>query len=237
MIEVRCVCKLYPMRNKSLQLLGAVDKAVEIYATNPDLPHQQVADMLGINFKTLAKIRKDPNFWEKVYEYYMQTFEGSVVSVLMAAVREAVAGNVQAQRLVLEHSGKLQKNINITIDSPFEKWMKQSDGEIKIDNAEDGEIVSDLEAISPEFANLPERSADNTPKQAMDELKKLRKAQNKAKANINRNKLRREQHKWLKRAELAGIDPLPRKRPTAGQKKTWRDSIIAKELQMKASKS
>ena len=225
------------MKKDELRILGAYDKAIEIYATNPEISHQEASTMLGINFKTLAKFRKNPNFWEKVYETYMQTFEGSVVSVLMAAVREAVAGNVQAQRLVLEHSGKLQKNINITIDSPFEKWMKQSDNEVKVDNAQDAEIVSDLEAISPEFASLPESIADNSPKHAMDELKKLRKAQNKAKSNINRNKLRREQHKWLKRAELAGIDPLPRKRPTAGQKKAWRDSIVAKELQMKASKS
>ena len=225
------------MKKDELRLLGAYDRAIEIYATNPEISHQEASDMLGINRNTLIKMRKNPNFWEKVYETYMQTFEGSVVSVLMAAVREAVSGNVQAQRVVLEHSGKLQKNINITIDSPFEKWMKQSDNEVKVDNAQDAEIVSDLEALSPEFANLPERSADNSPKHAMDELKKLRNAQNKAKANINRNKLRREQHKWLKRAELAGIDPLPRKRPTAGQKQAWRDSIVAKELQMKASKS
>jgi hypothetical protein len=225
------------MKKDELRLLGVFDRAIEMYAVNPEISHQEASDMLGINRNTLIKMRKNPNFWEKVYETYMQTFEGSVVSVLMAAVREAVAGNVQAQRLVLEHSGKLQKNINITIDSPFEKWLKQSDGEIKIDNAQDAEIVSDLEALSPEFANLPERSADNSPKHAMDELKKLRKAQNKAKSASNRNRLRRQQHKWLKRAKAVGIDPLPKKRPTAGQKQAWRDSIVAKELQMKASKS
>ena len=222
---------------KELALKPVYEKAVEVYATTPDIQHQDAAVMLGVSEKTLFRLRRDPNFWESVYNYYMVSFEGGVVDVLRAMLREAKAGNVQAGRLVLEHSGKLQKNINITIDSPFEKWMKQSDNEVKVVNAQDAEIVSDLEAISPEFASLPESSADNSPKHAMDELKKLRKAQNKAKSNINRNKLRREQHKWLKRAELAGIDPLPRKRPTAGQKKAWRDSIVAKELQMKASKS
>ena len=54
-------------------------------------------------------------------------------------VREAKAGNVQAARLVLEHSGKLVKNVNVTIDSPFEKWLK------KVDDAEvvDGEVVEE----------------------------------------------------------------------------------------------
>ena len=44
--------------------------------------------------------------------------------VLNSMIREAIEGNVQAGRLVLEHSGKLVKNINVTVDSPFEKFLK-----------------------------------------------------------------------------------------------------------------
>ena len=234
--EVRWNIKLSPMRDKSLQVIGAYDKAVEIYATNPEITHQEASNMLGINFKTLAKIRKDPNFWEKVYQTYMQTFEGSVVSVLMAAVREAMSGNVQAQRLVLEHSGKLQKNINITIDSPFEKWMKQSGGEIKVDNTEEAEIIDEFGDLTPVYKDLPVATADNTLRKASEDTEKLQNAQNKAKSKERRNYLKREQHKWLKRAKAVGIDPLPKKRPTAGQKKIWQDSIIAKELSLEASK-
>ena len=64
---------------------------------------------------------------------------------------------------------------------------------------------------------------------------KLQKLPAKAKSKANRNKLKREQYKWLKRAELVGIDKLPAKRPTAGQKKAWQDKIIAAEK--KASQS
>lgn len=223
------------MRNKSLQIIAAVDKAVEIYATNPEITHQKVADMVGINFKTLCKIRRDPNFWSRVYDYYMATFEGDVVGVLKAAVREALAGNVQAQRLVLEHSGKLQKNINITIDSPFEKWLKKSDDNMEVRNIEDGEIMDDLDDDIPDFSELPERTATNNHLEIHKERLKLQNLPKKVKSNKKRNELRREQHKWLKRAKAVGIDPLPSRRPTAGQKKAWQDKII--ELEKKASQS
>jgi hypothetical protein len=212
------------MREKALQILPTIERAVEIYATEPEVTHQQVADTLGINFKTLMKIRRDPNFWAKVYEHYMVTFEGDVVNVLKATVREATAGNVQAQRLVLEHSGKLQKNINITIDSPFEKWMAKLEGGVEITDAE---VIEDM----PEFSELPPRTADNSPFKAKEELNKLQNSVNKAKVSKNRNELRREQYKWVKRAEAVGVKLLSAKRPTPGQKKAWQESIIKLEKQ------
>ncbi len=220
------------MRTKELQILASMDKAVEIYATNPEITHKEVAEMIGVGFNTLKKFRRDPNFWSKVYDYYMTTFERDVVGVLKAAVREAMAGNVQAQRLVLEHSGKLQKNINITIDSPFEKWLKKSDDSMEVlNNVEDAEIVEDM----PEFEELPPRTADNNHLNTYKERIKLQKLPAKAKSKANRNKLKREQYKWLKRAKAVGIDKLPAKRPTAGQKKAWQDKIIAAENQASQS--
>ena len=216
------------MREKALQILPTIERAVEIYATEPEVTHQQVAERIGINIKTLMKIRRDPNFWAQVYDHYMVTFEGDVVNVLKATVREATAGNVQAQRLVLEHSGKLQKNINITIDSPFEKWMAKVEGGVEITDAE----IIDVDVDNmPEFSELPPRTADNSPLRAKEELNKLRNSTKKAKRAKNRNELRREQYKWLKRAEAVGVKPLSAKRPTPGQKKKWQEKIIAKEKQ------
>ena len=174
------------------------------------------------------KIRRDPNFWAQVYDHYMVTFEGDVVNVLKATVREATAGNVQAQRLVLEHSGKLQKNINITIDSPFEKWMAKVEGGVEITDAE----IIDVDVDNmPEFSELPPRTADNSPFKAKEELNKLQNSVNKAKVSKNRNELRREQYKWVKRAEAVGVKLLSAKRPTPGQKKAWQESIIKLEKQ------
>ena len=216
------------MRNKELQLASVVERAIEMYATTPEVTHQHVADTVGINFKTLMRIRRDPNFWAKVYDYYMTTFEGDVVGILKAAVREGLAGNVAAQRLVLEHSGKLQKNINITIDSPFEKWMKKA--EIP-DDAVEAEIIDDF----GENIVLPERTADNSTKTASEQLKKLRNRQNKAKTNKKRADQRKESRRWQKRADALGIKSLPAKRPTPGQKKVWQDKIIAAEKQASQS--
>ena len=92
-----------------------VNKAVDIYATTPNVQHKDVADELGVSYKTLLKLRKDADFWKKVWDTYMITYEADVLDVCRAMIREARAGNTSAGRLVLEHSGKLQKNINITI--------------------------------------------------------------------------------------------------------------------------
>ena len=114
--------------SRELAYRPMVEKAIEIYAKNPDVEHKAVAEMLGVSDKVLLRIRRSSDFWAKVYDYYMVTFEGDVVGVLKSMVREAKAGNVQAGRLVLEHSGKLQKNINVTVNSPYEKWLNKVKG-------------------------------------------------------------------------------------------------------------
>ena len=146
-----------------------VNKAVDIYATVPNVQHKDVADELGISYKTLLKLRKDADFWKKVWDTYLVTYEADVLDVCRSMVREALAGNVQAGRLVLEHSGKLQKNIHITISSPFEKWLameeqKQLEPSKEITNnqnwIEDAEIVeppedvkADIDVMDKELVN------------------------------------------------------------------------------------
>ena len=48
-------------------------------------------------------------------------------------------------------------------------------------------------------------------------------------------KKRREWHSWIKRAEKAGIAPLPPHRPSEENRKRWEDKIIKKEEEVKAS--
>ena len=217
---------------KELALKPVYDKAIEIYATTPDVQHKDVAVMLGIAESTLFRLRRDPNFWAAVYNCYMITFEGEIPDVLRAMIREAKAGNVQAGRLVLEHSGKLQKNINITIQSPFEKWMEKVEGGVEI---KDAEIIDDLKAIEDDFSDLPERSADKGTWKARKDHVAVRNATTKEESRIRRNEARKIMRSWLKRAKLANVDPLPARRPTPGQRKAWEKKIIAAEK--KASKS
>ena len=223
-MEVRKAFKLYTMRTKELQLLSTEDKAIEIYANQPEITHREVAETLGINEKTLRKLRRTPDFWQKYYNYYMVTFEGDVVDCLKAAVREGKAGNVQAIKLVLEHSGKLVNSGNATL-SPFEQWfMSKVEGINNKETPEEAEVVD-------EFIELPPRTADNSPEKAKKELTELHSAMNKAKSKKKWNQDRREQYKWLKRAKAVEVKPLSARRPTPGQKKRWRDKIILKEKQ------
>ena len=135
-------------------------RAVDLYAHTPNIKHSEVAKQLEISDKTLLKLRKNGNFWDKVYSTFMQSFEGELPDILRAMCREAKAGNQMAARLVLEHSGKLQKNIHVTIASPFEQWLAQSGN----NQIEEAEIVLD---------KLPPRTADNTPEKTHNDFVEL----------------------------------------------------------------
>ena len=163
----------------------------------------------------------------------MVTYNEGLIKTLQAMLRESWAGNVQAGKVVIEHSGKMQNNDG-KILSPFEKWAmmqieKQEQGKEIVINAEDAEIIEDM----PNFPELPPRTADNSPLKVKDELNKLQNMPQKAKSLASHNKTRREQYKWVKRAKAVGVEKLPGKRPTPGQKKAWQESII--KLEKKAS--
>ena len=195
--------------------------AIELFALNPSITTKEVASKVGVSDICVSKWRQDPMFIDKIYERYMTEFGSQLPAVINAMVREAKHGNVQAARLVLEHSGKLVKNVNITIDSPFEKFLKAED----IQDAEIVEIFDDV--VMPE--NLPERKPSKTVKEEKVALKsEIDKDKNKGKKKT-RNEMRREWHKWKKRAKAVGIDPLPATKPTKGQRKEWELSIISAE--------
>ena len=184
-----------------------VNKAVDIYATTPNVQHNFVADELGISYKTLLKLRKDADFWKKVWDTYLVTYEADVLDVCRAMVREALAGNVQAGRLVLEHSGKLQKNIHITISSPFEKYLESQERK---------QLEPSKEIIEAEVVPMEIKQEFN---HIDTELKKR-------KVYLEK---RKQLYGWSRRAEAVGIAPMPPKRPTKGQRLEWEMSIIRAE--------
>ena len=201
--------------------------AVELFATQPEMGVSEVALQVGVTPKTMSNWRQDPKFMDAVYERYMVEFGGELPAVLNAMIREGKSGNVQAARLVLEHSGKLVKNINVTVQSPFEKWLK------KVDDAEvvDGEIVegdvSELMSEIPvlEEIELPERVVENQAKRTRREKQSVNKAKKKAAYNLKQ----KEWYKWKKRAKAVGVEPLGAKRPTKGQRLAWEQEIIRRE--------
>ena len=184
-----------------------VNKAVDIYATTPNVQHNFVADELGISYKTLLKLRKNADFWKKVWDTYLVTYEADVLDVCRSMVREALAGNTSAGRLVLEHSGKLQKNINITISSPFEQYLESQQGK---------QLEPSKEIIEAELV----------PVEIKREFNHIDSELVKKKAVLEK---RRELYSWSRRAEAVGIAPMPPKRPTKGQRLEWEMSIIRAE--------
>ena len=193
--------------------------AVEHFATNPSITVKELADELGITERTIVKWRTDPNFMDAIYDRYMVLFGGELPAVLSAMIREAKSGNVQAGRLVLEHSGKLVKNINVTVDSPFEKYLKQVDMDI-----EDAEVIEVMEEI-PIVETLPDRDIEPPIKRNKREKKQIDDAIKKEQYNQKR----KEWYQWNKRAKAVGVEPLKARRPTKGQRKTWEDEIIKRE--------
>ena len=212
---------LYIKYMTKLQKYDQIKKvAVEHFATNPGLTVKELAIELGVTERTIVKWRTDPNFMDAIYDRYMVLFGGELPAVLNAMIREAKSGNVQAGRLVLEHSGKLVKNINVTVDSPFEKYLKAVD----IDDAEDAEIIEAMEDI-PVIETLPERDTEPPVKRNKREKKQIDDAIKKEQYSQKR----KEWYKWQKRAKAAGVEPLSARRPTKGQRKAWEDEIIKKE--------
>ena len=132
-------------------------RAVELYALQPDITASEVATAIGVSKDLIYIWRKNPNFVDAIYNRYMVEFGRELPAVLQAMIREAKAGNVQAGRLVLEHSGKLVKNVNITIDSPFEKFLKADKVEVDYEDAEIEEIVDSIPDLE---ADLPERNME-----------------------------------------------------------------------------
>ena len=198
--------------------------AVEHFATNPGITVKDLAFELGITERTIVKWRTDPNFMDAIYDRYMVLFGGELPAILNAMIREAKSGNVQAGRLVLEHSGKLVKNINVTVDSPFEKYLKAVDIDI-----EDAEIIEVMEEI-PIIETLPDRDIEPPIKRNKREKKQIDSAIKKEQYSQKR----KEWYRWNKRAKAAGVDPLSARRPTKGQRKTWEDEIIKRERENEA---
>ena len=196
---------LYIRYMSKLQKYDQIKKvAVEHFATNPNITVKDLASELGITERTIVKWRTDPNFMDAIYDRYMVLFGGELPAVLSAMIREAKSGNVQAGRLVLEHSGKLVKNINVTVDSPFEKYLKAVDVDI-----EDAEVIEVMEEI-PIIETLPDRDIEPPIKRNKREKKQIDDAIKKEQYSQKR----KEWYRWQKRAKAVGVEPLSARRPT-----------------------
>ena len=114
----------------------------------------------------------------------------------------------------MEHSGKLQKNIHITISSPFEQYLESQERK----QLEPSKEVA--------WDKCPTQDAELVPEEIQQEYQHIDRELVKQKAVLDR---RRELYGWSRRAEAVGIAPLPPRRPTKGQRLDWEESIVRAE--------
>jgi len=193
--------------------------AIEYIAMNPSSTRKEIASHVGVTPTTVYDWQKEPYFVDAVYETYMTKFGFQLPSVLEAMIREALTGNVQAGRLVLEHSGKLVKNVHVQVDSPFEKFLK-AENEVEFEDAEVIEAEYDLD-------KLPERDKSNdTPnKRIKKEKQKLNLSVAQQKKKDKQLKTRRDNYKLKKRAEKVGLKLLPPGRWSKGKREAWLNKL------------
>ena len=227
-IEVRCSSKLSTMKDDIVATKTHKEQAIELFATNPDIEVQKVAEIIGVNRVTVSVWRQDPSFHQKVLSRFNLELEGRLPSMLSALERECLAGNINGLKLILEYLNKLQKNVSLVVLSPFEEWL-QSKNIKNVEDIEEAEMVDMVDVSN--FKELPPRTDKNNHMEVHRERVRLKNAPLKDKSIKKRNKARRELYKWQKRAIAAGVGSLPARRPTPGQRKAWEKEIIKKEKQ------
>ena len=200
--------------------------AIDLLIHNPELNKKQIAEQLKVSPRTIHSWFADDRFVEMYYKKYMVSFNAKLPMVLNSMIREAVEGNVQAGRLVLEHSGKLVRNINVTVDSPFEKFLKaeqiDADEIIDAESEEVTEILDTLPERNP--VNDKPKKRDIKEKKAVEQIKKGKKPYRQ-----KRREDRASRYALLQRAKKVGLDPLPSRRPTNSERRKWLEKLAELE--------
>ena len=185
--------------------------ALEYLIDNPTATQREVASHSGVTPATICNWYKDPGFVETFYDRYMIVYNSKLPKVLDAMVKEAIEGNVQAGRLVLEHSGKLQKNIVIKHESPFERFLKNTEIQGEFEEITEGDIVRDVPKV-PTFTEQPLRVMSSPKEKALQK--------------------RRDAYQLKKRAEKVGLAPLPIGRVSPNKKREWVEALEDLEKSM-----
>jgi len=193
--------------------------AIDMLVTDPEAKIKDVAEKSGVTSATIHNWLKDPEFVEVFYQKYMVTFGAKLPNILNSMIREAEAGNVQAGRLVLEHSGKLIKRVEVANHkSPFEKFLTTQDSR-------------EVEVFDADYEVMPQRPVVPDTPPTKTELTQKQKAVDK------KNKKRREARRWRERAEKAGLSRPKQGRQTPAQSKAWQGQIIKREKALNLSSS
>ena len=195
-------------------------EAVEIIALKPAVTSKDVAKSVGVSENTMGAWRKNPEFINCCFERFREISGTRLMAVMDAMFTEAEAGNVPAARLILEHYNKLNPTISISIDSPFERFLKAG-------NINDA-VLSPMEVLE-----LVDSQPDNSNDKVMIKTQEiqLKKSITGAYKDQKRKQSKRERYALRQRALRVGMDPLPSGRPKPEHRKKWLKQLERLEKQ------
>jgi len=175
-----------------------------VYINNPDMTLGDIADEIKVHRNTITNWMQNKEFVETLYETYMKSFGAKLPSVLQAMYKEAINGNVQAGRLILEHSGKLIRNVEVKSESPYERFLSQKQLPVQ-----EAIIVEEIEeTLEPKKIALRKKEKLNQQKKESKEL--MLRAKKVSLKPLGRGRhTRTEKSNWLKRLEALEAKSLP----------------------------
>ena len=211
--------------------------AVEMLSINPSITQKDLALKLGVDRTTIIKWCNDPLFIDAWYKRFMEVAGGELPNVVLAMIREAKEGNVQAGRLILEHFGKLDTRVKIQVESPFEKFMKMEveDAEFTVDK----EVTNGAVSIGEQASSLISDDSELPPRNTLNDSPRLRSDQEKSKLKFATQKsrkdaiLKQEQarlYQRRKRAKAVGLELLPKGRSTKSKRNEWWEELERLEI-------
>tara|TARA_R100000655_G_scaffold43575_2_gene79981 strand:+ start:8271 stop:8825 length:555 start_codon:yes stop_codon:yes gene_type:complete len=165
-----------------------------IYVNNPDMTLVDISKEIGVHRNTITNWLSDKEFVESLYQTYMQSFGAKLPSVLQSMYKEAINGNVQAGRLILEHSGKLIKNVEVKVESPFERFLE---GHRKIENVI--EVEEDITELLGENKESPIEKLNKQKSESKKLLSRAKKVGLKPLGPGRHTKTKRKE--WLQKLE------------------------------------
>ena len=191
-------------------------EAIELIACSPGTSNKALSEKVGVSESTMSAWRKNPVFIEACYDRFVEINGTRLMRVLNAMFEEAESGSVQAANLILNHYNKLNNKIELTVDSPWEKFLKNQ-------NMVDVEFVEETETEKPVII-------DNDPEMKV-ERKRLKSIITETKQqSVNRDQNAR--YKLRQRAKRVNLEPLPAGRQPEHARKKWISKLekLEKEL-------
>ena len=194
--------------------------AIDIMSTSPGITNGSLARQMDMSKREISRWMQDSNFIEAAYDRYIELNGLRLVSVMDAMFREAEEGSVPAAQLVLSHYNKLNNQVIIKMESPFEKFLKAGAIEAEVITPKDAmEIGGSIDAQ----VDLPERNIENDkPRKRMKEQKKRLKELPDKISRATKKKLDRNYRYQLRvRAKAVKLEPLPPGRRPEIERKRW----------------